>query len=232
MVGGCSVPGGHGQGPGAWAGCSRFLGVWSDSGGFAGRVAGWGRVTRRLRWRGADRSRHFRLKQTVEPPPAGAGPTCRSTWRGSAGPNHPRWRGADDLRLLAALPSPEPSPLARDEVFRALVDATIAEAAARDDVDLSLVSVDSSFIGRRRRNARALVAARWARRSSTTDPDAAPGPCAGEHTWANAEENRRSVIRLPTCVDDSSAPAVSWPSELRITRNAGRPHPFRFRAGF
>ncbi|MFJ4640769.1 transposase [Streptomyces hygroscopicus] len=33
---------------------------------------------------------------------------------------------------------------ARDEVFQTLMDATIAEAAARDDVDLSLVSVDST----------------------------------------------------------------------------------------
>ncbi len=167
------------------------------------------------RWRGADLSKYMAGERWPEPPPLARGRRPAAT----RGPSLPRT-------------TPAGAGPARDEVFRALVDATIAEAAARDDVDLSLVSVDSSFIGRRRRNARALVAARWARRSSTTDPDAAPGPCAGEHTWANAEENRRSVIRLPTCVDDSSAPAVSWPSELRITRNAGRPHPFRFRAGF
>ncbi|ATL81627.1 hypothetical protein SMALA_1392 [Streptomyces malaysiensis subsp. malaysiensis] len=52
---------------------------------------------------------------------------------------------------------------------------------------------------------------RWSRRDG---PDAAarqtmmpPGPCAGDDTWANVEENRRSVIRLPTCVDDLPAPA-------------------------
>jgi len=33
---------------------------------------------------------------------------------------------------------------ARGEVFQTLMDAMIAEAAARDDVDLSLVSVDST----------------------------------------------------------------------------------------
>ncbi len=33
---------------------------------------------------------------------------------------------------------------ARDGVFQALMEAMIAEAAARDDVDLSLVSVDST----------------------------------------------------------------------------------------
>ncbi|MFJ9721065.1 transposase [Streptomyces sp. NPDC101213] len=33
---------------------------------------------------------------------------------------------------------------ARDEVFLTLMNAMIAEAAARDDVDLSLVSVDST----------------------------------------------------------------------------------------
>ncbi|KAK1186487.1 transposase [Streptomyces sp. NBS 14/10] len=36
-----------------------------------------------------------------------------------------------------------------------------------------------------------------------------PGPRAGEALGANDKESRRSVIRLPTCVDDLSAPAES-----------------------
>ncbi|MFC9912173.1 transposase [Streptomyces sp. NPDC127197] len=35
---------------------------------------------------------------------------------------------------------------ARDAVFQTLMDAMIAEAAARDDVDLSLASVDSTVV--------------------------------------------------------------------------------------
>ncbi|WSI45887.1 transposase (plasmid) [Streptomyces sp. NBC_01340] len=55
---------------------------------------------------------------------------------------------------------------ARDGVFQALMEAMIAEAAARDDVDLSLVSVDST-VARAHHHAAGMV----------VDPELLEGRC-------------------------------------------------------
>jgi hypothetical protein len=88
---------------------------------------------------------------------------------------------------------------------RGLADLALQYEQLVPRVRISM-SLSRSLIGRRRSRAKALVAARWARRSSTTDHNAVrarPGEDRG-----GQRSHQRSSIKAVTWADDLSAPAL------------------------